>query len=276
MVFLIDIRLIIRKTSKGGIVIMKKYKYLLISIVVFAGLLCGCGSNIPEMSEAQEAVVTEYATNLLVKYSPLTDRALLNEDQLEAGIVKEAEEWERLMKTKELEKAYLDAAEKGETLADNPEQGENVSNEETVEMVPQRTVSEFFAEDSISIDYVSYLLCDSYPENSEEEFFMAMDAAAGKQLCVVTFAVRNLSGTEQSLNMLGKQGRFSLQIDGGAAVQAQSTLLMDDLSSYAGVIPANGEEQLVLVFEVSDGVAQIGSMDLIMNNSQGENRLTLQ
>lgn len=255
---------------------MKKYKYLLISIVVFAGLLCGCGSNIPEMSEAQEAVVTEYATNLLVKYSPLTDRALLNEDQLEAGIVKEAEEWERLMKTKELEKAYLDAAEKGETLADNPEQGENVSNEETVEMVPQRTVSEFFAEDSISIDYVSYLLCDSYPENSEEEFFMAMDAAAGKQLCVVTFAVRNLSGTEQSLNMLGKQGRFSLQIDGGAAVQAQSTLLMDDLSSYAGVIPANGEEQLVLVFEVSDGVAQIGSMDLIMNNSQGENRLTLQ
>lgn len=255
---------------------MKKYKYLLISIVVFAGLLCGCGNNIPEMSETQEAVVTEYATNLLVKYSPLAERSLLNEDQLEAGIAKEAEEWERLIKTKELEKTYLDAAENGKTVVDDSGQSENVSSETTAGVVPQKTVSEFLAEDSISIDYVSYSLCDSYPENSEEEFFMAMDAAAGKQLCVVTFAVRNLSGTEQSLNMLGKQGRFSLQIDGGAAIQAQSTLLMDDLSSYVGTLPANGEEHLVLVFEVSDSVSQIGSMDLIMNNSQGENRLTLQ
>ncbi len=255
---------------------MKKYKYLLINIVVITGLLCGCGSDIPEMSKTQEAIVTEYATNLLVKYSPLADRALLNTDQLEAGIEKEAEEMERLMKTKELEKAYLDAAEKGETLVDESEQNENASSEAAAEVVPQKTVSEFFAEDSISIDYVSYSLCDSYPENSEEEFFMAMDATAGKQLCVITFAVKNLSGTEQTLNMLGKQGRFSLQIDGGDDIQAQSTLLMDDLSSYAGTIPANGEEQLVLVFEVPDNVSQISSMNLNMMNAQGENTLTLQ
>lgn len=255
---------------------MKKYMYLLINIIVFAVLLCGCGSEIPKMSQEQEVIVTEYATNLLVKYSPLADRTLLNANQLEAGIAKEAEELERLMKTKELEKAYLDAAENGKPLVDETERNENVSDETTAEIVPQKTVSEFFAEDSISIDYVSYLLCDSYPENSEEEFFMAMDATAGTQLCVVTFAVKNLTGTEQSLNMLGKQGRFSLQIDGGENIQAQSTLLMDDLSSYAGTIPANGEEHLVLVFEVPDSVSQIGSMNLNMKNSQGENILTLQ
>lgn len=255
---------------------MKKYKYLLINIVFFSGLLCGCGSSIPEMSQTQEAVVTEYATNLLVKYSPLGDRALLNAEELEVGIAKEAEELEQLMKTKELEKAYLDAAENGETLTDEPKQSENVSSEATVEVVPQKSVSEFFAENSISIDYVSYSLCDSYPENSTEDFFMAMDATAGNQLCVVKFSVKNLSGTEQSLNMLNKKGRFSLQIDGGQAIQAQATLLMDDLASYAGTLPANGEEQLVLVFEVPDSMAQIGSMNLIMSDSSGENILTLQ
>lgn len=255
---------------------MKKYMFLLISMVASAILLCGCGSSIPEMSEAQEAVVTEYATNLLVKYSSIADRDLLNEDELEAGVAKEAEEKERLLKTKELEKAYLQAAENGETIVEQADSDSQSSGTEPVEVVPQRTISEFFAEDSISIDYASYTLCDSYPEENSDDYFMAMDATAGKQLCIVKFSVKNQSSSDQTLDMLGKNERFSLRIDGGKTIQAQSTLLMDDLSSYVGTIPANGEEELVLVFEVSDSVAQVGSMDLIMNGASGNNTLTLQ
>ena len=108
--------------------------------------------------------------------------------------------------------------------------GDNSAEQDsqTVEVVPQLSVSEFFAEDSFSIDYASYTLCQSYPETVGEDFFMAMDATEGHQLCVVKFSVENMSASEQELNMLNKQGRYSLRIDGGKIVQAQSTLLMDE------------------------------------------------
>lgn len=267
-------QLFVGKLSKGGDNRMKKYGYYLFYTMIISTMLCGCGSKLPELSETEEAVVTEYATNLLVKYSLLADRTLLNDAELETEIAKEEEERERFLKTKEMEKAYLKAM-NSDKVTDNTVNTDNTEQNETVS-VPQKTVSEFIAEDTISINYASYSLCDFYPDNSVEDFFLAMDATDGHQLCVVKFSVENMSASDQELNMLNKQGRYSLRIDGGKIVQAQSTLLMDDLSSYVGTLPANGKEQLVLIFEVPGDVSQIGTMDLIMEDSSGENILTLQ
>ena len=140
----------------------------------------------------------------------------------------------------------------------------------------QLSVNEFFAESSFAIDYSSYALCHSYPEGGNEEFFMAMDATPGKQLCIVKFNVRNLSTTEQKLDMYAKRGRFLLKLDDGSTVSAQSTLLLDDLSSYVGTIAAGAAEEMVLVFEVSDSISQMGSMQLLMSNQDGENTIVLQ
>lgn len=253
---------------------MKKCSCFFAFIMIISAILCGCGAKVPEMSETEEAVVVEYATNLLVKYSSVADRTLLNKAELEVEIAKEVEEKERLFKTKEMEKAYL------QSMNDNKlkDATANIDKEETsaAASVPQKTVSEFVAEDSISINYASHSLGDSYPDNSVEDFFLAMDATAGHQLCVVKFWVENLSATDKELNMLNKQIRYSLRIDGGKVIQAQSTLLMDDLSSYVGTIPANGKEQMVLIFEVPGDLSQIETLDLIMKDSNGENVLTLQ
>ena len=254
--------------------IMKKCVVFLFTIVISA-MLCGCGATIPDMTEAQTAYVTEYATGLLVKYSAVSDRTLLNEKELEEGLAKEAEERERLLKIKELEEAYRNGT--AEKLNKEENEGD-VSNKEsqTVEVVPQLSVAEFFAEDSFSIEYTSYTLCQSYPEKVGEDFFMAMDATPGKKLCIVKFNVRNLTSADQSIDMYEKRGRFSLKLEDGSVVSAQSTLLMDDLSSYTGTIPGGAAEELVLVFEVPDTVSQIGKMDLIMSNQTDNNTLTLQ
>lgn len=258
---------------------MKKYILVLLTITVSA-IMCGCGATIPDMTDAQKTVVTEYATNLLVKYSTISDRSLLNDKELEEGIAKEAEERERLLKIKELEEKYQNGASETnkEATIDEPSGAESSGNESAGEVVttPQLAVADFFAEHSFSIDYSSYTLCQSYPEGGGEDFFMAMDATPGKKLCIVKFNVSNITSSEQSLDMYAKRGRFSLKLDDGSVVKAQSTLLMDDLSSYTGTIPAGKTEQMVLVFEVSDTLSQIGSMQLIMNNESGENTLILQ
>ena len=254
---------------------MKKYIVFLFTIVISV-MLCGCGATIPDMTEEQTAYVTEYATGLLVKYSTVSDRTLLNEKELEEGLAREAEERERLLKIKELEEAYRNGTAEKTDKKENKGDNSAEQDSQTVEVVPQLSVSEFFAEDSFSIDYASYTLCQSYPETVGEDFFMAMDATPGKKLCIVKFNVRNLTSADQSINMYEKRGRFSLKLDDGSVVSAQSTLLMDDLSSYTGTIPGGGTEELVLVFEVPDTVSQIGNMQLIMSNQSDNNTLTLQ
>ena len=258
---------------------MKKHVIFLYTIVVSI-LLCGCGGSIPDMTDTETAVVTEYATNLLVKYSTLSDRSLLNEKQLEEGIIKEAEERERLLKVKELENRYLNGMEEEtadvETVESESTDAVNDGLENVEDAAPQLSMDEFFAESNFAIDYSSYILCQSYPENNEGDFLIAIDATSGKQLCIVKFNVSNLTASDQILDMYAKNGRFSLKIEGGSTIPAQSTLLIDDLYTYAGTIPAGGTEELVLVFEVPEGVSQIGSMKLIMNDQTGENTLTLQ
>lgn len=260
---------------------MKKYTAFLYTMIISV-ILCGCGSTLPEMSDMETAVVTEYATNLLVKYSTLSERALLNEEELEAGIIEEAEEKERLLKVKEFEKMYLngteDVADTKTSDKKNEKDNDNMESTNSVaqEPAPQLSVDEFFAENNFSIDYSSYALCQSYPEADGEDVFMVVDAAPGKQLCIIKFNVNNLSADEQALDMYTKGGRFSLEIENGSTVSAQSTLLVDDLSSYIGTIPAGGTEEMVLIFEVAEDVSQMGNMNLIMKGQNGENTLTLQ
>ncbi len=269
--------LLVFRSIKGGNEFIMKKHIVFIYAMVMSIILCGCGTSIPEMTDMETAVVTEYATNLLVKYSTLSDRALLNEKELEEGILEEAAERERLLKIKELENMYLNGTDETaaiETEKNDSQEGGSGTMEASPE--PQLSVDEFFAEGNFSIDYSSYILCKSYPESDEEEFFMAMDATPGKQLCIVKFNVSNLTASDQALDMYAKRGRFSLKLEDGSTVSAQSTLLMDDLSTYAGTISAGASEELVLVFEVSESVAQMGNMKLIMNDQNGENTLTLQ
>ncbi len=258
---------------------MKKYIYGIMGVMC-ATVLSGCGSEIPDLTEEQTALVTEYATNLLVKYSEISNRNLLDEEELEIGIQAEEEERVRKQKADEIAKNLMNdetgASDKAEEeLSDDSSNDAEVSAS-SEPAVPSRTISEFFAEDNFSVDYVSYLLCESYPEASDEEIYMAMEATQGKQLCILKFVVKNLSSSEQPLDMFVKQGKFSLRINNETTVRAQSTLLVEDLSSYAGVLPANAEEEMVLVFEVSDSLSQISSMQLHMSDASGENVLTLQ
>lgn len=256
---------------------IEKKKLLIISILTSASMLAGCGSTVANMSPEEQALVTEYATNLLVKYSPVSDRDLLNDAQLEEGIAKEAEDMERLQKTEEIAEAYLQAAKSGRKVEDKDTGTKKEEATNVVESIPQKSVSQFFEEENnFSIEYTSYSLCDSYPESGKEEVYLAMDATEGKQLCVVKFDVKNLTSTEQKLDMFAKKGRFALLMGDGTQINAQSTLLANDLSTYIGKVPTGETREAVLVFEVPDDIQEIESMQLVMLNQTGDNILSLQ
>ncbi len=252
---------------------MKKSMSMLM-LVVLSVLLCGCNSKVPDLTPEQTALISEYATYLLVKHSELSERSLLDEQELEEGILKEAQEKERKMKADEIAQTYLHPEVEMVDGVTQEESDDTDSEQESV-VLPSQTVAEFLGEDSFVIDYESYELCESYPAESEDEFYMAMDATPGRQLCIVKFAVRNITPEDRELNMLGKKGNYMLNMPDGETISAQTTMLLDDISSFKGSIVANATEQMVLVFEVDDSVTQMDAVELVIKNESGENIISL-
>lgn len=232
-------------------------------------LLCGCDSEVPDLTPEQTALISEYATHLLVKHSELSERNLLSESELEEGIVAEAQERERKIKADEIAQTYLNAE------ADMVE-GVVMEEEHQSQMLPSQTIAEFYGEDCFTIDYNSYELCESYPASDQEDVYMAMDATPGNQLCVVKFMVQNVTTQDCEFDMIGKKGKYLLKTAEGKTIPAQATMLLDDLASYRGTIAGNATEQMVLVFEVADTLNQMDSFQLIMKNEFGENVIPLQ
>ena len=250
---------------------MKRITGFAIIVLVLSMLITGCGSTIPDLSEEQTELVTEYATGLLLKYNSIPGRSLLNDSQLEIEEKKEEEQREKEKKKEEAAQAYLAAQE-----AANSEKKSDVSlqTEEASDNIDD--LAKFYGLDGFSISYIGYQLCQSYPDEEREDFFLAMDATQGKQLCIVQFNVTNILSEEHEFDMFEKQGKFYLSIDGQDKVPAQSTLLLDDLASYKGVLSAENQEQMILVFEVEQSIQQISTMELTAKYDSKKGSIVLQ
>ena len=62
---------------------MRKRFCFLFIICIFIFIMIGCGNEIPEMSEEESAMVSNYAATLLLKYDANYQTKLLNQEQLE-------------------------------------------------------------------------------------------------------------------------------------------------------------------------------------------------
>lgn len=246
----------------------------MLMVIALSVLLCGCNSKVPDLTPEQTALISEYATHLLVKHSELSERNLLDDRELEEGIALEEQERERQLKAEEIAQTYLNAKVEMVEGAESDEDSENEDSQN--EVIPSLTIAEFWGENDFVIDYNSYELCKSYPAEDAEEIYMAMDATPGNQLCVVKFSVQNVMPEDNEINMIGKKGKYLLRMDNGDTIFAQATMLLNDLASYKGTIAGNSAEEMVLVFEVDDTITQMESTELVMKSESGENVIPLQ
>lgn len=243
-------------------------------ILAVAVSMTGCGATIPDLSEEQTDLITEYAAGLMVKYNSIPERSLLKDAQLEVEEQKEAEIREKQKKKEEAEKAYLEAQN-----AEKEEKNDSAFEGEAQEVKKDPTIDNlaaFYGLDGFLVSYTGYELCQSYPDEEREDFFLAMEATQGKQLCILKFDVSNTSSEELDFDMFSKRGVFFLTMEGADRIPVQSTLLLDDLASYKGMIAAGTQEPMILVFEVDESIQQIGTMELTARNGSEKGTMMLQ
>lgn len=244
-------------------------------ILISAALLSGCGETIPEISQEQTELITEYAAGLLIKYNSLPDKNLLNEDEMKEQEQIEALAREKEKKKKDAEKAYLEAKEAQEKEKENKQEKKSSDSASKPDAVID-DLAAFYDLNDFSILYSGYQMCQSYPDESRDDYFLAMDATEGKQLCIVKFDVTNTSDAESDFDMFARKGVFYLSIDGADKIPIQSTLLLDDMASYKGMIAPGNTEPVILVFEVDDTISQPGTMELTARYGDKKGTVTLQ
>lgn len=248
----------------------------LAALALIAGVcMTGCGIvDMPELTDEQTELVTEYAAGLMLKYDiSYAGDSLLDPETLARQEAKEAQIRERERAAKAAAEDYLakkanagkdKSTDKEASPSDSSGSGSTANSEQSV-----GDLADFYGIDGFDISYTGYELTDSYPD-SGEDMLMAMDATAGNTLCVVKFNVTNNSGSDAMFDMFYRNPNFYLSVNGGDRVHQQYTLLLDDMAASNDSFAAGQTMERVLIFEVPDSVGSISSLSMQVKNADGD------
>lgn len=240
---------------------MKKVSVLLCGVTA-ALLMTGCG-EMPDLTEAETELISEYAVGVLLKHDKIHSNRLV--DVVDAAEEEEAEE-----EPEEIAEEPEEQPEPEEDVA-----AAEVSREEELEPAVS-SVEQYYGIQNIAISYTGYETTASYPPQTEEDApVFSMDATPGTDLLVLKFNVQNLTGEDQTLNMLEYGARFRVSVNGEASKGALATMLVNDMQTYDGVVPANAAVEMVAIVEVPQGT-NVGSIDMILRGGEQDGTLHLQ
>ena len=226
---------------------------ILIFITAFAA---GCGNKIPEMTEQQQELIVEYAAGTVLKYDKNYESKLVEltlEETVESEPVKE----EEAPDSENEEEEVVNGSGEEVTVIDNTEAATTVAS-----------IEEFLQIDSVAITYTGYETCDMYPEDTESsELYFFMNATQGN--------IENFSGAEKEVNIAQSNVRFKVSVD-GVEKNALTTMLLNDLAYYNGMLAAGESAELVLICEVPvEQSENISSLALVLKNVDNEATISL-
>lgn len=243
---------------------MKKLRILLCGLGI-SFVLTGCGGAMPELTEEENEIITEYAVSLLLKY-----------DKYYSSRLVDLSAYEEQQDIEQNEPEENNALEDEPIPEDNNELSE--SNTEVVDVIEEAsTIEEFYGIEGFSFQYMGCDLKSEYPEmtENETEAYFAMQATPGMQLLVLKFQVNNLSGSDRELDMLSYDTKTRVTVNGESSKSTLSTMLLNDLHTYKGVVGENGSIELVAIVEVPEGT-YIESLSLTLRNDSDSAELSLQ
>lgn len=239
---------------------MKRMNVLLCSVAA-AFLMTGCG-EMPDLTQEETELISEYAVGVLLKY----DRAYNNRlvDTSAYDLEEETEPSEEEIQEEEPEPEM-----------EEPAEVVDVSRDEEVQPAIS-SVEEYYGIPNLAISYTGYEVADSYPPSEEGAVpVFSMDASPGTQLLVLKFNVQNTSGQDQQMDMLGYGATFRVSVNGEASKGALATMLVNDMQTYDDVIPANAAVEMVSIVEMPQGT-NVESIDFILRGNGEDGTLTLQ
>ena len=221
--------------------------------------MTACGNEIPDLTEDESQRVGEYAAVTLLKYDANNRSRLVDPAIVIAKLEKEAAKEARRQ-----ENAQTEEQPAGSTASEieAPTAQEDITT----------SLEDFFGlAEGMTLTYRDYQIADSYPEDGSTDDFFALDAAAGKKLLVLNFELTNGTEQEENIEFLSTASRYIITVNDSTRGNALTTMLPNDMSTYAETMAPGETQGLVLLLEVNEDVANaIQNISLRLKNASNE------
>ena len=243
---------------------MKKKGLCLLLCILSAFTLMGCGEQLHEMTEEEEAIVVDYAAYILSKYciSAKDGMQLVYMEKEDYAVLEEDEEIE----TEETETEEI--AETETNQSELPQEGnESGDTEETEVTTGQISLAESIGYSQLDVSYVGVSVADSYMEGKH----FSLTPASGKQYAVMSFTITNPTKEAIEMDVMKDMPSFKASIDGGEYLAAEETFLLYYLSTYQGTIEAEKSVDVCLLFQIPKSEeGSISDVKLIVEQPDGD------
>lgn len=246
-------------------------KILIVCSMVILSLFCvGCTKTI-ELTDEESQLVAEYAAELLLKYDRNYDYKFY--ESIEDTVITTEEITEATT-----EVVPEDTTEDTEEVTTEVQEPDAEDTQEVVDVLDEEVipagdfdVAAFAEVENVSIKYNYYMLAESYPSYDHDGMYIEIEAPDGYQLLVVKFNIENLTGDKQYIDLYTKDLTYNIIVNDERTAKQMLTILIDDLYTYQADIEGDSLEEAVVLFQVSDSVAE-SIVDLKLQVTYGENK----
>ena len=209
-----------------------------LTVLLTAGMLTGC--LMKDLTEEEEAQISEYAATLLLKYDANYKNLLWETIEEEP----EEEEPEEELPVEE-EEEQPDEMVSGSAVAID-------ASEEEPEEISQG-LAEIFGLSGIDVQYSGCEFAESFPAEGEQGY--SVQAGNGKKLLIVKLQIKNNTSEAVTVDILSGMPSFRIRFNEEEVV-AKMTIIPEDFSTMAEEIPAGVTVERVLVGEVSESFSE--------------------
>lgn len=227
-----------KKKNRAG---CRNSAWIALVVAVMLGL-SGCGQVI-DLTDEENHLIAEYAAELLLKYDRNYDTKYDPEEATTEATPTEAT-------TETTTETAVEATTEAQVSSE-----ESVTEEITTTVADDFDIAAFVGENRISVRYAYNMVVDSYPSYDEDGMYIEVEAPEGYKMLVLKFEVENKTNEEQKIDLYSKDINYNIIVDNTRKTKQMLTILQDDLYTYNKTIAASSREETVLLYTVSDSVA---------------------
>ena len=248
---------------------MKSSKMKMTVILLAAAFLfAGCGDALYVMTPEEETAIVSYASQLVAKYNTYQREGEINISQ---EMLESAEQETEVLPQEEPPKEQQETPIQEEPPGAPEENGAGSDSQVLPEGESFSTINEALDLGVVQVEYKGSSTCTTY----EKTDIYAVDAASGKQLLVLNMKLTNPSNQNLHVDILAMTPTFRAVVNGTESVPAQTTILPNDLSTYQSDILAGESGDTVLLFEISEEIQEISSIQLKIQMAGKEHTVNL-
>lgn len=246
---------------------MKKRLLAVLVVMAMLFLLTGCSDELYEMTPEERQIIVDYSAHIVAKYNVRQPEGYMYVYEPEEVEEEDFSEFDEDTDVSSGGAIDDPDASSGSAIDTDDTTGADVDEKPTGEA--DNAATEASLSEALGLGTLKAVFTGAQYSLKYDTFVPEY----GCGLCVVNVTIENPTDHDIKLDMLSRLPKFKARINDAVNLKASLTILLDDLSTFQGEIPANGSKDLVVIFQFKDN--SITSIDKLTMSVEigGETKL---